>query len=94
MLQQKLTKGEAVWKRKSSVLVMKWKDKRDVYMITTGHKYEMDTSSSKRGNPKRKPKCVLDYNAYMSGIDRADQMTSYYSSPRNTTMLQKKKSPN
>lgn len=91
MLQQKLTKGEAVWKRKSSVLVMKWKDKRDVYMITTGHKYEMDTSSSKRGNPKRKPKCVLDYNAYMSGIDRADQMTSDIIRVRETLRCYRKK---
>lgn len=83
-LKTKLKKGEAVWKRKGSVVVTKWKDKRDVRMMSTRHKHQMVETRPRRGEVKLKPQCVLDYNQHMSGIDRADQMMSYYSSPRKT----------
>lgn len=44
----------------------------------------MAISKSRKGIEKSKPECVLDYNKYMCGIDRADQMLSYYSIPRKT----------
>lgn len=34
---QKLKKGEYIWRRKGSIYVSKWKDSRDVLMITTKH---------------------------------------------------------
>ena len=37
-----------------------------------------------------KPNTVKDYNAYMSGIDRADQMLSYHSALRKTLRWYKK----
>ncbi len=37
-----------------------------------------------------KPKCIAEYNRYMGGIDKADQMVSYYSSPRKTIRWQLK----
>ncbi|KAF5282321.1 hypothetical protein FQR65_LT14375 [Abscondita terminalis] len=83
MLKRKLKKGDAIWKRKGPVLVTKWKDKRDVRMISTKHKHIMTEIVGKRGGTKLKPDCVLDYNKHMSGIDRADQML-YYSTPRKT----------
>lgn len=84
LLKRKLKKGEAIWNRKGKVVVTKWKDKRDVRMLSTCHKHEMVKITNKRGCEKYKPKCVLEYNAHMSGVDRADQMMSYYSSPRKT----------
>lgn len=38
MLNKKLKKGEVVWKRKGKMFVTKWKDVRDVKMISTCHK--------------------------------------------------------
>ena len=32
----------------------------------------------------KKPDCVLDYNAHMCGVDRIDQLLSYYSPLRKT----------
>lgn len=90
MLSRKLKTGNAIWKRKGKVIVTKWKDKRDVTMISNCHKHEMITMTPRRGEQKLKPKCVLDYNAHMSGIDRADQMMSYYSSPRKTVKWYRK----
>nr|CAH7724533.1 unnamed protein product [Callosobruchus chinensis] len=84
LMNSKLKEGEAIWKRKGKVVVSKWKDKREVRMISTCHKHEMVKVKTRRGSEKMKPKCILDYNAHMSGVDRADQMMSYYSSPRKT----------
>nr|CAH7748743.1 unnamed protein product [Callosobruchus chinensis] len=84
LMNSKLKEGEAIWKRKGKVVVSKWKDKREVRMISTCHKHEMVKVKTRRGSEKMKPKCILDYNAHMSGVDRADQMMSYHSSPRKT----------
>jgi hypothetical protein len=35
------------------------------------------------GNHKTKPAAVLDYNKYKTGVDRSDQMLSFYSQERN-----------
>lgn len=37
-----------------------------------------------------KPKDVVNYNENMGGVDRLDQMTAYYSSPRKTIRWYKK----
>lgn len=84
-MKAKLKKGEAVWKRKGPVLLTNWKDKRYVRMISTAHKHSMVEIQGKRANNKKiKPACIIDYNKHMSGIDRADQMMAYYSTPRKT----------
>ena len=37
-----------------------------------------------------KPQCIIEYNQYMSGVDRLDQMISYYSFTRKTMKWPKK----
>lgn len=83
LFKRKLKKSEAVYKRKGPVLVTNWKDKRCVRMISTGHRHAMVEVQTKRGN-KLKPICIADYNKYMSGIDRSDQMMAYYSTLKKT----------
>lgn len=78
----KLRKGESVFRRSGNVLVQKWKDKREVLTISTKHKASFGEVESKRGNVKVKPLTIIDYNKNMSGVDRCDQMVSYYSTPR------------
>lgn len=34
---------------------------------------------NRKGEAIQKPNCVLSYNNYMCGVDRCDQLTSYYS---------------
>jgi len=62
--------------------VQKWKDKRDVLTIFTKHRASFKEVRCKSGKVVNKPSTVADYNENMSGIDRADQMISYYYSPR------------
>lgn len=80
----KLRKGEMTFQRKGNVMVLKWKDKREVLLISTLHKLDVEEAVNKRGKKKMKPTVVIDYNKNMSGVDRSDQMLSYYTTPRKT----------
>lgn len=50
----------------------------------------MVTVKNRRGVEIQKPKPIIEYNKNISGIDRCDQMLSYYSSPRKTIKWYKK----
>lgn len=90
VMKKKLKKGEHVWVRKNNVYVSKWVDKRTVTIITTRDHPRMVNITNRRGQLRRKPVEVVSYNEFMSGIDRADQMVSYYSSPRKCLRWYKK----
>lgn len=74
---------------KDNTMVMLWKDKRVVQLITTFH--NADTIHKQRTRTSdvqgqirlteveiQKPQLVEDYNQYMSGVDRLDQMVKYH----------------
>jgi|UniRef100_A0A2S2Q116 hypothetical protein len=90
VINKKLQKGEHIWKRRGLVYVSKWKDKRDVICITTNHKPTIILSKNRYGREKLKPLEIVKYNEYMSGVDRSDQMISYYSCPRKSAKWYKK----
>ncbi|XP_022176670.1 piggyBac transposable element-derived protein 4-like [Myzus persicae] len=70
------------WRRNKNVYVSKWKDKRDVLCITSKNHPKIVSTTNRYGGEKNKPIEIKDYNDFMSGIDRSDQMVSYYSCPR------------
>lgn len=86
----KLKKGESFFLRRNDVLIQKWKDKRDILMISTRHNGEFEEVKPQVGASKLKPKAIAEYNRYMGGIDKADQIMSYYTSPRKTCRWQLK----
>ncbi|XP_045459219.1 piggyBac transposable element-derived protein 4-like [Melitaea cinxia] len=90
VVQKKLKKGQHVWARKGKVYVSAWKDKREVYMVTTMDHPALIEVTNRFGKKKMKPKEVDKYNKYMSGVDRSDQIINYYSSPRKTIRWYKK----
>jgi len=90
VVQKKLKRGDHIWKRQNKVYVSKWKDKRDVLCITTKYQPKMLVSKNKYGQEKLKPIEIAKYNEFMSGVDRADQMISYYSCPRKSAKWYKK----
>ena len=55
-------------------------------MLSTNHTGNMIDSSkiNRRGEHVKKPDCVIDYNQYMCGVDRMDQLISYYTRLRKT----------
>lgn len=86
----KLKRGESTFARRKDVLIQRWLDKKDVMMISTRHNAKFVEVPQKFGKPKLKPSAVADYNRYMGGIDKADQLTSYYTTPRKTIRWQLK----
>lgn len=90
IIKSKLKKGEHKWRRNGSVYVSKWRDKREVLCITTKYHPRLTNVKNRYGTVKVKPIEIAKYNEYMSGIDRSDQMTSYYSSPRKSVRWYKK----
>ena len=74
----RLKKGEVEWKRSETVVFSKWKDKRHVLTISTKHKLELVPVKNKGGEVRMKSNIVRDYENGMPGIDRSDQMLSYY----------------
>lgn len=92
-LDKKLKIGETDWKSSEHILALKWKDRRDVTMLTTFHENKLITLPkidrvTKKN--KKKPLCVLSYNERMGAIDRSDMMISSVDCTRKTIKWYKK----
>jgi len=87
----KLEKGKKMSRQRDHLLAIKWKDVRDVLLLTTAHEDELVEAPSSRGaHSKIKPAVVLDYNKNKTGVDRSDQMLSYYTFSRKRVKWWKK----
>ncbi|KAJ8947324.1 hypothetical protein NQ314_008626 [Rhamnusium bicolor] len=71
------------------ITILKWRDKRDVLMLSTKHTDEM-VSVTKNGKEVLKPKMVIDYNIGKTSIDISDQFASYDSALRKNIKWYKK----
>lgn len=66
---------------KDDIMVTKWKDKRDVYTLSTnnnGSDVEKQPTKFRREEIISIPSVITDYNARTGGVDHADQLRSYY----------------
>ena len=84
---KKLKKGEITTYKDGCVLGLKWMDKCPVAVLSTIHDFTMvdkqrRTQSSEEGvEVIQKPKMIEEYNKYMGGVDKADQLVTYYGYP-------------
>ena len=76
--EKKLKKGALVAQHSGPVSVLKWKDKKEVTMISTYHGEETRMKLTKCRQEKQKPVSVLDYNENMGGVDLKDQLLQPY----------------
>jgi len=60
----KLEKGEIIARHSGPVTVLKWRDKRNVIMVSTYHSADTQRVSNK-GKETEKPLCVNDSNHNM-----------------------------
>jgi hypothetical protein len=61
------------------MMVVKWKDKRELCMLPTLHTDSMKQSGKDdrtTNKPVMKRECVLDYNRYMGAVDETNMMVS------------------
>ena len=80
-----LKKGETISKQvDSSMMALKWMDKRPVTMPTTIHDDSFVTKKRRSRAVQDgqedilKPSVVEEYNKYMGGVDKGDQLEAYY----------------
>lgn len=90
IITKKLQKGETYAAYRDGIMIGKWRDKREVLYISTEFCNEMVETHNKRGVLKEKPRPIAEYNKYMGGIDRMDQMMAYYPCVRKTLRWYKK----
>ena len=92
VIRAKPQKGAFVHRRRGSIMVLKYNDKRPVLMMSSMHKAEMaDTGKRDRqGVVIRKPSVICDYNKHMGGVDRNDELLGFYTSLRKTLKWYKK----
>jgi len=90
----KLKRGGVVGSQdEQGIKVLHWVDKRSVHMLTTIPEHEatlVDTGRQRRGEPVKKPECVVQYNRLKKGVDISDQLSSYYTPLRKTLRWYKK----
>ena len=74
------------------MLAIRLNDKKEIYFLSTLHKANViDTRKRDRhGNVIRKLKLVDDYNKFMGGVDRNDEVIGTYSSVRKSMKWTKK----
>lgn len=78
VIKKKLVRGGVVARRnRRGIMVLKWKDRRDVLMLSTKHDNSM-ISFNRRRTTIEKPRVVADYNKGKGYIDMTDQMGSYH----------------
>ena len=80
--------GKMICEQKGNLVYTIWQDKRDVNILSTNF-YPLSPKTVKERRKRNgdvvrveKPACVDLYNNSMGGVDRSDQLRSYYSACR------------
>ena len=82
---QKLSRGVAEFKKCGELTFVHWKDKRDMFCLSTFHSTQMEPIVTRRPEyDVHRPVLITDYNTHMGGVDHMDQMLTYYSAGRKT----------
>ncbi|CAM1325723.1 PGBD4 (predicted) [Pycnogonum litorale] len=75
---QKMNRGDVAVRSCGTLMALRWKDKKDIFMLSTFHTGEMKFAKTSRNGDIFKPHCVLDYNMNMGGIDRGYQLLATF----------------
>lgn len=73
-------KGTTFTVHNKNLMLLKFHDRKMVHLLSTVDKGEMiltGKNNPRDQTPLRKPEVVVNYDKYMGGVDRADQMISY-----------------
>jgi len=81
----RLKRGEVFGREnESGIVIMKWRDKRDVLVLSTRHTDALENTGKKNrhGDNVVKPKAIVYYNQAKQGSDISDPLSSYQSTLR------------
>lgn len=87
-----LAKGKFAYRRKGKVLIMKYNDKKVVYMLSTMNNAGTTPTRkrNRQGQAVHRLKANHEYNQYMGGVDKNDSMVSTHSALRKSIKWYKK----
>lgn len=87
---QKLKKGDIVTRIKGNLSAVRWKDKRDVYLLTNIHSPPVAGNFIDESSNAIKPRVIEDYNTNMGYIEQSNQMANRYGVAKKTWKWPKK----
>ena len=95
VVQKKLKRGEVYGQQNEiGIKLIKWKDKRDVLMISTKPSHSATVVNTGKINKLNerivKPQVVLDYNEGRQGTDLSDQLSTYHTCLRRSVKWYRK----
>ena len=76
----KLKKGKVVAAYQKKSMVLKWKDKKVVCVLSTLHDDSIIQVKSRHGKEVNKPKTVTNYNSNMGGVDLSNNLMIAFNS--------------
>ncbi|CAH2325967.1 Hypothetical predicted protein [Pelobates cultripes] len=79
---KKLKTGEMVAWQKGKMMALRWRDEKDVCLMSTVHNTSTVMVRMKGGKEIMKPQVVIDYNNTIGGVDRGDQAMTFYPAMR------------
>ena len=77
------------------LLCLKFRDKKDIFMLSSQHSESMEDACRSRGRPsvahvRSKPGSIIEYNRNMGSVDWQDQLLEPYSAARKSMKWYKK----
>jgi hypothetical protein len=86
----KSKKGDIITRVRGNQSIVRWKDKRDVYVLTNMHSPPVEGNFCDESGQAVKPRVIEDYNAHMGYVDKSDRMVNSYGIARRTWKWTKK----
>jgi hypothetical protein len=86
----KLKRGDIVTRVKGHLSAVRWKDKRDVFVLTNMHAPPAEGHFVDEAGHAVKPRVIEDYNTHMGYVDKSDRMANSYGIARRTWKWTKK----
>ena len=83
-------KGDIITQVRGNQSVVRWKDKRDVCVLTNVHIPPVEGNFCDESGRAVKPHVIEDYNAHMGYVDKSDRMANSYGISRRTWKWTKK----
>lgn len=86
----KLKRGDIITRVRGNLSAIRWKDKRDMYLLTNMHSPPLEGNFVDEFGNAIKPKVIQDYNTHMGYVDKSDRMVNSYGITRKTWKWTKK----
>jgi len=86
----KAKKGDIIRRVRGNPSIVRWKDKRDICVLTHIHSPQVEGNFCDESGHVVKPRVIEDFNTHMGYVDKWDKMVNSYGISRRTWKWTKK----